>query len=102
MHNGAYATLEAVVRHYNDIPRALQTYDASQLHPLLQDTVRREPALLEELTRGVDGLAQARRNLSDTEVAELVAFLSSLTDPAARDLSHLVPARVPSGLPVGD
>lgn len=102
MHNGAFATLEAVVRHYNDIPRSLQTYDASQLHPLLQDTVRREPALLEELTRSVDGLAQARRNLSDTEVAELVSFLEALTDPAARELSHLVPTRVPSGLPVGD
>ena len=32
--------------------------------------------------------------------AELVAFLKSLTDPAARDLGHLVPDRVPSGLPV--
>jgi len=34
------------------------------------------------------------------EIGELVAFLKSLTDPAARDLTSLIPARVPSGLPV--
>ena len=39
-------------------------------------------------------------NLTDGQIADLVAFLKSLTDPAARDLSALVPARVPSGLPV--
>jgi len=33
-------------------------------------------------------------------VADLVAFLKSLTDPAARDLSGIVPTSVPSGLPV--
>jgi hypothetical protein len=38
--------------------------------------------------------------LSDTQLSDLVAFLKSLTDPAARDLSALVPSSVPSGLPV--
>lgn len=32
----------------------------------------------------------------------LVAFLHRLTDPAAAVLGHVVPAAVPSGLPVGD
>ncbi len=31
---------------------------------------------------------------------ELVTFLKSLTDPAARDLVAITPERVPSGLPV--
>jgi hypothetical protein len=34
------------------------------------------------------------------ERADLVAFLKSLTDPSARNLSSLVPPSVPSGLPV--
>jgi len=29
-----------------------------------------------------------------------VAFLKSLTDPAARDLSGIAPTSVPSGLPI--
>ena len=36
----------------------------------------------------------------DAEADDLVAFLESLTDDAARDLSHLAPATVPSGLPI--
>ncbi|MDT8435910.1 MAG: cytochrome-c peroxidase, partial [Gemmatimonadota bacterium] len=42
----------------------------------------------------------APTGLSDVEVHDLLAFLRSLTDPAARDLDHVVPERVPSGLPV--
>ena len=33
-------------------------------------------------------------------VDKLMAYMSALTDDGARDLSHLVPLRVPSGLPV--
>ena len=39
---------------------------------------------------------------TDEEVADLVAFLECLTDPASVDMSHLVPERVPSGLLVED
>ena len=38
--------------------------------------------------------------LTDAEVNDLLAFLESLTDPASRDRSALVPDAVPSGLPV--
>ena len=41
-----------------------------------------------------------RQSLGDGEIADLVAFLEALTDPASRDLAHLIPARVPSGLAV--
>ena len=43
---------------------------------------------------------QAGMPVSDAEVADLVEFLRSLTDPAARDLSHITPSEVPSGLPL--
>jgi cytochrome c1 len=36
--------------------------------------------------------------LTDQEIAQLVAFLKALTDPAARDLRGLAPSSVPSGL----
>ena len=38
--------------------------------------------------------------LTDAQQRELVAFLKSLTDPAARDLTGITPASVPSGLPI--
>ena len=34
------------------------------------------------------------------QVDEVTEFMRALTDPAARDLSRVTPARVPSGLPV--
>jgi cytochrome c peroxidase len=40
--------------------------------------------------------------LTDAELSDLLAFLESLTDPAATDLSADVPDSVPSGLPVAD
>jgi hypothetical protein len=39
--------------------------------------------------------------LTDAEMDSLMAFLHALTSPSALDLSHTIPASVPSGLPVG-
>jgi cytochrome c peroxidase len=39
-------------------------------------------------------------DLSDAEVADLVAFLNALTDPAVIQRLSDVPSSVPSGLPV--
>ena len=99
-HDGAYATLEAVVRHYNDVPRALRGFDVSQLAPAVRDQYHGDAATIDSILATLDFRVQAPLNLTDREIADLVAFLKSLTDPAARDLSALVPARVPSGLPV--
>jgi hypothetical protein len=33
-------------------------------------------------------------------IEDVTEFMRALTDPAARNLSHVVPARVPSGLTV--
>ena len=38
--------------------------------------------------------------LDAAEQRQMVAFLKSLTDPAARDLSTVIPTAVPSALPV--
>ncbi len=99
-HSGAYATLENVVRHYNDVPEALRTYDVSQLSAALRDQYHGDDATIAEVLSTLDGRVSIPLDLSDEEMADIVAFLKSLTDPAARDLGALAPSRVPSGLPV--
>jgi cytochrome c peroxidase len=100
MHNGAYATLEAVVRHYDDVAFALRHYDVSQLEPALRAMVHNNDATVSTLLAGLDPRLRTPLDLSEDEQRELIAFLKSLTDPAARDLRTLAPAAVPSGLPV--
>src|SRR5436309_2993499 len=100
MHDGAFPTLEAVLHHYNDVPRALREYDVSQLPPGLQPMYHGDDATISTMLLTLDGRLSAPLGLSEVEIRELVAFLKALTDPSAGDLTSLVPARVPSGLPV--
>lgn len=100
MHNGAYATLEAAVLHHLNPAEAVETYDFSQLTPLMLaedsgDTAVHTAAL------NATSFAQPCPALTDAEVATLLAFLNALTSPSAMDLSRTIPASVPSGLPVG-
>jgi cytochrome c peroxidase len=100
MHNGAYATLEAVVRHHDDAPLALRSYDVSQLAPALRDMYHGDEPTITDVLSTLDFRFNRALGLTEDERRGLVAFLMSLTDPAARDLSRLIPATVPSGLPV--
>lgn len=101
-HDGAYATLEAMVRHYDNPGRAIRDYDRTQaILPsrrslnLLDFLVMEDPARVDAIA----GSNQARPvRLSPQDVADLVAFLRSLTDPRAYTLVDEVPTRVPSGL----
>jgi cytochrome c peroxidase len=102
MHDGAYTTLEAAVRHYIDVELALRTYNASQLREDLRATHLSSPATLEAMAASLDSRVQASLPLSDGEVADIVSFLRSMTDPRAADLTETIPASVPSGLPVDD
>jgi cytochrome c peroxidase len=103
MHDGAYATLEAVVRHYNDVVFAQQNFDVSQLAPMFRALHHGDATTIAAVSATLDNRLPASGTLADAGIVEdLVAFLKSLTDPAARDLSSLVPASVPSGLPVAD
>lgn len=99
-HSGAYPSLEAVVRHYNDAVKALGTYDPSQLDPDVRPLYRGDPATVTALLATLDGRLRRPLGLTEPEIGELVAFLKALTDPSARNLSSVVPASVPSGLPV--
>jgi cytochrome c peroxidase len=100
MHNGAYRTLEAVLRHYSNVDSALAAFDPSELDPALRGTHHGDAATLAAIRSTLDPRLRAPLRLSATEQRQILAFLNSLTDPAARDLSRVVPASVPSGLPV--
>ncbi|MFN0181502.1 MAG: cytochrome-c peroxidase [Gemmatimonadales bacterium] len=99
-HSGVYPTLEAVVKHYNNVPVALANYDPSQLAPDVRPLYRGDAATTTAVLATLDGRLRQPLGLTDAETAQLVAFLKSLTDPAARDLRSVAPVRVPSGLPI--
>lgn len=101
-HDGAYATLADMVRHYRDPAREIRDYDPSQLIlPARADLDAIDLIVMNDPARvaAIAASNQARSTrLDNAEIADLVAFLRSLTDPAARDLGALVPESVPSGL----
>ncbi len=99
MHDGAFPTLEAVIAHYNDVPTTLRSYDPSPLAPAVRAQYHGEPATIDSVLNHLDFRIRPL-GLTQAEQRDLVTFLKALTDPAARDLSALTPARVPSGLPV--
>ncbi|MEC7764059.1 MAG: cytochrome c peroxidase [Pseudomonadota bacterium] len=98
-HNGAYATLDAVIRHHADPVAALRAYDFTQaiLPDLPQVTDDRVLSSPEETDAIARANTLAPSPLSDTEIDQLTAFLHALEDPAER---LGVPDSVPSGLPV--
>ncbi len=98
-HDGAYASLEAMIRHHLNPVKALNAYDISQalLPPLSNspDTwVLDRPAEMQAIATANELVPQV---LSDTEIADLLAFLQTLEDPASR---LGIPETIPSGLPV--
>lgn len=100
MHDGAYATLEAAVRHYLDVPAALTGYDTSQLPAAVRGMVVADPAMFAEILSRLDSRLLTQLDLTDAEVDDLLAFLEALTDPVVRERLSDIPASVPSGLPI--
>jgi cytochrome c peroxidase len=88
MHNGTLATLEAVLRFYDN--GRSENPNVSNV----QDRDRRRgdgtPRLSRSFVRVDD--------MSEREMQDIIAFLRSLTDST---FDRTIPARVPSGLPVG-
>ncbi|MEQ3707788.1 MAG: cytochrome c peroxidase [Tateyamaria sp.] len=103
-HNGAYPTLEGIVRHHMNPAEALEVWTPK--HAALPDV----PWLAaidfavwqdsREMARQRAAAIQVTPILQDTEVAAIVAFLEALTGETAKT-GHLgIPSGVPSGLPV--
>ncbi len=102
MHNGAHATLEEVVRHYSDVEFAIRNYDPNHLPPDLEQMIHNDRTTINKVLNTLDPIVAEPLNLTDRQIGDLVAFLEALTDPAAIDMSHIVPNSVPSGLPIKD
>ncbi len=101
-HDGAFTSLERVVRHYIAPEASLRNYDVSQLTPLLQPLVDIDPFRLDARTAAIDRGVRGGLRLDDAEVDQLVAFLRALTDADAADIDRAEPETVPSGLPIDD
>lgn len=100
-HAGAHTDLTQFVRDHLDPVASLARYDRSQvIWPAFEAA---DFAVLDD-PEEIGAIAQAVRHtpvrLNDTEIASIVAFLNSLTDPAALTGRLGIPAAVPSGLPL--
>ena len=103
-HNGAYPTLEGIVRHHLNPLGELDRWTAEKARlpeaPWLARTDFVVQADVRESERHRRAVDIAPVSLTDTEVAEIVAFLNSLTGTSARERPMGRPEEVPSGLPV--
>ncbi len=105
-HDGAYNTLEGVVRHHLSPLTALNNYDMSQaVLPPRKDLDAQDFAVQQNGTRR-GSIAKScelpPQGFSASNLKSLIEFLQALTDPASLDLRSEFPMEVPSGLPVFD
>ena len=102
-HDGAYATLEGVIRQHLDPTGALAHYDRGQVvlpsfseAEAIDWTIMDDPGEVAAIAAAADITPVS---LTDDEIDALVAFLDSLTDKTFLTRTT-VPDTVPSGLPV--
>lgn len=105
-HDGAFNTLEGMVRHHLDPVNSLNNYDKTQaVLPSRTDLDSLDFVVQDDLARR-HNIANAIEidpiSLTDTEVARLLDFLNALTDQSCIDQRNTAPMRVPSGLAVFD
>lgn len=99
-HAGTYATLEAAVRHHLDPVGSLMAYDPAQAVLPNLEGQRDFAVLADEAEMAVIAAANELEpvHLEDEEVAAILAFLETLTDPQSIQGALGVPESVPSGL----
>ena len=95
-HNGAYTSLDAVVRHMLNPFQAALDYDPQQLQQANIPTAQLQPNLREMLGGNTDIAGQV---YSEDDVQYLMAFLQTLTDPCVTRpdcLSRWIPSSDPA------
>ena len=100
MHDGAFKSLEAAIRHHLDVFASARSFDP--VAQGLDDDLTAAIGPLEPVLARVDPLLASPLQLTDRQVDELVAFVGDgLLDPRARSekLRKLVPDHLPSGRP---
>ncbi|MEK6677091.1 MAG: cytochrome c peroxidase [Planctomycetota bacterium] len=97
-HNGAFKSIRSAIDHHLDVLHSATHYNphANRLPPDLS-----VGPIAPVLAAGIDPLLAAPIDLTNKEVKDLVAFVSeALLDERVLDFCSMVPATVPSGLPV--
>jgi cytochrome c peroxidase len=95
-HDGAIIDLRAFIEHYSESDKKLLAFDVGQLEPAVRGTlVPNASAILAQRDTILNGVV-----LPDDIVDKLMDYMRALTDDAARNLKHVTPHRVPSGLSV--
>jgi cytochrome c peroxidase len=105
-HDGAFNSLEGVVRHHLNTVESLENYDTTQaVLPSRADLDALDFIAHSDPARRLD-IADANElapvDLSDRDVGYLMDFLHALTDPDSTDLRGDVPKSVPSDLPLAE
>jgi len=88
-HDGAYTSLEGITRHMLSPIKSIRQYDKKQLkqkHIELGDIKKNT---LEAVKHGLE--LNTIKNISNTDVSNLVAFLKTLTDPCVKSAKCLSP-----------
>ena len=101
MHNGAFTRLEDAIRHHLNVTDSARRYNPIRAGLPADLTHRLGP--IEPVLKSLDPLVARPINLDEDDFEDLVAFVRyGLLDSRAdtRNLCQLVPAVVPSGLPV--
>ena len=103
-HDGAFNSLEAVVRHHLNPVQSLDNYDITQI--VMPPRTDLDDIDDDDYPGENDAIKAAididLRNLSNKKINKILAFLQALTDPSAQDLRKIVPKSVSSGLPLAE
>jgi cytochrome c peroxidase len=100
-HNGAFTDLEEAIRHHLDAYESARNYDPVAAG--IDDDLTHRLGPIEPVLAGLDTRIESPPELTDVEIANLVAFVrDGLLDERAlpEELCALVPADVPSDAPL--
>ena len=105
-HDGAYSSLDGVIRHHLDPVTSLHHYSPNSAFFPRRADLDSTDFLIHNHSASRAAIARANElqpvRLTDGEIALLLSFLQALTDPRALNLREEIPDAVPSGLPVSD
>lgn len=104
-HNGAFATLEGIVRHHLDPASSFAAWDKAQTNLVSVPEIEHVDFAIWDNPRELQKVAQKIDikpvDLTESEIADLLAFLNSLTGTnSVSNPVFGVPKTVPSGLEV--
>jgi cytochrome c peroxidase len=100
MHNGAFTSLEAAIRHHLNVVESASAYTPASQN--LADDLAGPIGPIDPVLTRIDPILATPIHLTSDEIHQLVAFVENgLLDPRAKpdNLRKMVPRAVPSGRP---